>query len=71
MKAHPSLYSNRAACHIQLFNYEQAIKDCKDALKLDPTFGKPYKRMFKCYFLKGNFEVSIKINLRIGSRKMY
>lgn len=30
------LYSNRAACHVMLKNYQKAIDDCKQALRINP-----------------------------------
>lgn len=30
------LYSNRAACHVMQKNFQQAINDCKEALKINP-----------------------------------
>jgi len=30
----PSLYSNRAACHLQLKQYKECIQDCSSALEL-------------------------------------
>lgn len=33
-------YSNRAACHIQLGNFHEAIIDCDIAILVQPTYGK-------------------------------
>lgn len=37
--------SFRAAAYTKLENHNQAISDCKEALRIDPTYGKAYGRM--------------------------
>eukprot|EP01038_Epipyxis_sp_PR26KG_P013443 gene13443-18025_t len=39
-----TLLSNRAACHLKLLNYNEAIIDCDGAIELNPTLLKAYYR---------------------------
>ncbi|KAK2944443.1 putative Stress-induced-phosphoprotein [Blattamonas nauphoetae] len=43
------LFSNRAACYIKLRKWNQAIEECECAIRLDPTFMKPYLRKASCH----------------------
>jgi len=45
-----TLYSNRAACNLELKNYRRCINDCIEALKFDPKNVKAYYRMAKAFF---------------------
>eukprot|EP00760_Papus_ankaliazontas_P014269 PhM_4_TR16014/c0_g1_i1/m.82692/K09527/DNAJC7; DnaJ homolog subfamily C member 7 len=47
----PTLFSNRAAAYLMIWEYMSAIADCEQALKLDPTMNKVYVRLAKCYVL--------------------
>lgn len=38
-------YCNRAAAHSKLNNHLAAIQDCKNAIKLDPSYSKAYGRL--------------------------
>lgn len=38
------LYSNRAQCYIERKEYELALKDCDECLRLDPNFIRGYSR---------------------------
>lgn len=39
------LFSNRAACHVMMGNYQKAIDDCKDALRINPKNMRARQRM--------------------------
>ncbi|KAJ3079224.1 hypothetical protein HK102_003942, partial [Quaeritorhiza haematococci] len=47
-------YANRAAARTMLRKYDDAAKDCRKAIELDPDFVKAYLRISKCYLHLGN-----------------
>ncbi|OQR78816.1 dnaJsubfamily C member 7-like [Tropilaelaps mercedesae] len=49
-----TLYNNRAACHLMLNHYEEALSDCQESLKRDPANVKALMREAKCYQLLGD-----------------
>lgn len=53
-----AILTNRAVAYINLKDYDRAMSDCKNALMINPKFGKAYKRMFKCQVARGELEVS-------------
>lgn len=52
-------YSNRAAAHTQLGQYEEAMADCKKAIQLDPTYSKAYSRLGLAYYAQGKYHEAI------------
>lgn len=40
-----TLLTNRAACHVMLTNYQEAVQDCMAALRLNPQNQRARKRM--------------------------
>ena len=38
-------YSNRASSYLSIGQYESALNDCKESIKLDPNYAKAYARM--------------------------
>lgn len=40
-----TLHSNRAACHVMMRNYQGAIEDCKEALRINPKNTRARQRM--------------------------
>lgn len=40
-----TLYSNRAACHVMLNNYQKSVDDCKQALRINPQNARARQRM--------------------------
>lgn len=52
----PIFYSNRAAVHCRLNNFQQAISDAKHALKIDPSYSKAYARLGMAYASLGQHE---------------
>jgi small glutamine-rich tetratricopeptide repeat-containing protein alpha len=38
-------YCNRAAAHSKLSDFTSAVEDCKNALKIDPSYGKAWGRL--------------------------
>ena len=41
---HPALFTNLALCHYKTNKYSKAIKDCNQALKLDPNWARAHQR---------------------------
>jgi len=56
IEPHETIYSNRAACFIALKDFKHALEDCQAALRLNPSFSKCYKRMFKANIGLGNIQ---------------
>lgn len=54
--AEPQLYTNRAACHMQLNEMDAALQDCALARKVDPTFIRGYTRAAKIHKARGELE---------------
>jgi tetratricopeptide (TPR) repeat protein len=40
-------FANRANAYLEMANFEECIKDCDQAIKIDPTFAKAYYRKAK------------------------
>jgi stress-induced-phosphoprotein 1 len=40
----PSLFTNRAACHMELGKFLKAVKDCDKAIALNPSWMRAYIR---------------------------
>jgi stress-induced-phosphoprotein 1 len=62
MKRNPDdakIYSNRAACYQKLLEFSLALKDCEEAIRLDPTFVKAHVR-------KGHALLAMKDTMRAG-----
>lgn len=53
------VYSNRAAVELKLKEYDQCIKDCNEAIKLDKEFLKPYNRRASAYTSLKQYEKAI------------
>ncbi|CAM9145910.1 unnamed protein product [Choristocarpus tenellus] len=58
-KAEAALYGNRAAAHIMILGYEQAIDDCDRAVGLDPTFAKALFRKAGAQKKLGQFKAAV------------
>eukprot|EP00759_Apiculatamorpha_spiralis_P028675 PhF_6_TR31179/c0_g1_i1/m.45712/K09527/DNAJC7; DnaJ homolog subfamily C member 7 len=56
-----SLFGNRAASHMMLWHYREAIADCKKAISMDATNVKIYIRMAKCMVLSGDLETPLSV----------
>lgn len=57
-------YCNRAASYSHLGEYEKAVIDCKEAIKLDPTYRKAYSRLGNAYESLGNLEDAINMGYK-------
>ncbi|XP_055849006.1 dnaJ homolog subfamily C member 7 isoform X3 [Episyrphus balteatus] len=49
-----AFYGNRAACHMMLCNYHNALSDARTAVRIDPKFEKGYVRIAKCCTILGD-----------------
>ena len=50
------LYSNRCTAYIALEQYERAMEDADECVRLQPTWAKGYLRRGSVYFRKGELE---------------
>ncbi|KAI8918423.1 import receptor [Powellomyces hirtus] len=53
LKRDAIFYSNRAACYANMNNYDKAIEDCTESLKMDPHYVKALNRRGQAYERKG------------------
>lgn len=51
-----ALYSNLAACHLQLKQFHKAIEDCRKAIEMDPQPVKPYYRQAQAHAALGELK---------------
>jgi tetratricopeptide (TPR) repeat protein len=57
--AQATFLNNRAAAHIQNFDFTNALRDCIECLRIDPTQIKAYFRASKCLLHLGKVEDSL------------
>jgi len=50
------LYANRAAAHVRLRQHDSCVRDCSEAIRLDPTYIKAFMRRAKSLIDVGKFE---------------
>lgn len=55
------ILSNRALLHLWAKNYRKCVEDCLEAMKLDPTFVRPYARAAEALLGVGNYEKCIQM----------
>ena len=60
-KLRAKLHCNRASINLKFKNYGKVIKDCQDALELNPEYLKAYYRMAKAYIALRKYEECIKL----------
>ena len=56
-------FCNRAQVHIEMNNYEEAVKDAEQSLSLDPAYAKAYKRKADAFIGLGKRRVATEILL--------
>ena len=49
-----SYYGNRAACRMMMGQYQEALHDARDSVRIDSTFAKGYVRIAKCCLALGD-----------------
>lgn len=54
-----TLYANRAAAHLYLLNYEQAIKDLNKAIDINKDYTKAIIRRARCYMKMEKYEEAV------------
>lgn len=54
------ILQNRAQAHINLKEYDNAVKDCTEALRLDPSYVKAQKIRAKAHGAAGNWEEAVR-----------
>lgn len=55
-KSNAVYYCNRAAAHSKLADYLNSIEDCKNALKIDPTYSKAWGRLGLAFLSNNQME---------------
>lgn len=53
-------YCNRAAAYTRLLKDREAIDDCKEAINLDPSYGKAYGRLGIAYSNLNKYDLALK-----------
>lgn len=43
----PSFYSNRALCYFNMDRFEECVRDCDRAIRINPSCSKAYKKKFQ------------------------
>ena len=51
-----TLYANRAAAHVRLRQHDSCVRDCTEAIRIEPTYIKAYIRRSKSLIDIGKFE---------------
>ena len=54
----PAFYGNRAACHMMLGQFVQALEDARTSVQFDPNFVKGYVRVAKCCVALGELHAA-------------
>ena len=54
----PAFYGNRAACHMMLGQFVQALEDARTSVQLEPNFVKGYIRVAKCCVALGEIHAA-------------
>ena len=67
MEPNHILYANRANVHLELEDYLACIKDCDQAIALDPSFSKSYYRKAKAQLESSDYQEALK-TLHLGNQ---
>ena len=66
----PKLHCNRAAALIMLHRYEEAVKDCEQAVARDPALLKAYTRCGRAYLHMGVLDRALQCFEEVRSRAL-
>ena len=58
----PAFYGNRAACHMMLGQFVQALEDARTSVQLEPNFVKGYIRVAKCCVALGEIHAARQVS---------
>lgn len=61
ISSNPVLYTNRAQAHIKLKDFNSAIEDCNQAIKIDPKCVKAFVHKAKALQAQGKFDEAITV----------
>ena len=61
----------RAAAYTQVGDYEAAIGDSNEAIRLDPNYSKAYSRLGLAYYTQGKYKEAIEKGFQIGAHLFY
>lgn len=56
----------RAAAHLQLGNYEEALSDSQESIQRDPTYSKAYSRLGHAYMGLQKYKEAIDLGFKKG-----
>ena len=59
-RVNAKLYCNRAACHLKLSRFSEAVEDCSKAISLDTGYKKAYHRRVLAFTENEEFEQAVK-----------
>ena len=55
----PAYYNNRALTYMKMENYEFGLRDCREALNINPGLSKSLLRAGKCSMMLGEFQQAV------------
>jgi hypothetical protein len=67
----PAFYGNRAACHMMLGQFVQALEDARTSVQFDPNFVKGYVRVAKCCVALGELHAARQVNFGLHTNKEF
>ena len=59
-------FANRAAAHLQLSAWSDAVRDCQEAIRIQPSYIKSYPRLAQAYEAQGMYQEAISEGYEAG-----